>query len=106
MGELIISVPLLIQLVTPRPGFAASVQIVMLEFRLLSGLVYVPAYSTSASSLAAASIEGNKVSVTRSARITLLVVGFAPAERMEKPILKSGMSTNRPEYPGRSPSLG
>lgn len=99
IGELIISVPLLIQLVTPRPGFIASVLMAMLEFILLFELVYVPAYSKSASSLAAVSMEGKSVSVIRSASNTLLVVGFAPAERMEKPMFQSGMRTNWAEYP-------
>lgn len=33
------------------------------------------------------------------------MVGFAPAERIEKPIPQSGMSTNREEYPGKPPNL-
>ena len=99
------SVPLLIQLMTPMPGFLSSVLIVMLEFRLLSELAYEPEYSKSASSLAAVSMAGRIVSVMRSASNTLLVVGFAPAERIEKPMFQSGMSTNIEEYPGRSPAL-
>jgi hypothetical protein len=33
------------------------------------------------------------------------VVEFAPAERIEKPMPQSGMSTNREEYPGKPPDL-
>jgi hypothetical protein len=73
--------------VTPRPGFVASMVIVMLELRLFSGLIYTSAYSKSVSSLAAVSIEVRSVSVIKFTSITLSVVRFAPEERIENPTL-------------------
>ncbi len=104
-GEFIIAVPLLTQLVTPRPGFVASVVIVMLELRLSSGLLYTSAYSKSVSSLPAVLIEVRSVSVIKFTSITLSVVRFAPEERIENPTLWSGMRMKREENPGRSPIL-
>lgn len=82
---------------TPRPGLVASVLMLILEFRLLSEFIYDPANSVLTSSLEAVSMAGRIVLVMRSASSRVLVVGFAPAERMEKPTSQSGMRTRSEE---------